>query len=237
MTASSRRWSIKVVADPFVGRLTYFRVYSGTLSAGSYAYNATKGQKERIGRLLQMHANHREDIEEVYSGDICAAVGLKNTFTGDTLCAQENPILLENIVFPTPVIEIAIEPKTKADQDKMGDALQRLAEEDPTFRVHTDQDSGQTIIAGMGELHLDVIVDRMSREYKVEANVGRPQVAYRETITQTAQARGALRPPVWWARPVRRCLDSGRAAGARQGLRVRQRHRRRRRAARVYQAN
>jgi elongation factor G len=180
----------KVVADPFVGRLTYFRVYSGTLSAGSYAYNATKGQKERVGRLLQMHANHREDIEKVYSGDICAAVGLKNTFTGDTLCAQENPILLENIVFPTPVIEIAIEPKTKADQDKMGVALQRLAEEDPTFRVHTDQDSGQTIIAGMGELHLDVIVDRMSREYKVEANVGRPQVAYRETITKTAQAEG-----------------------------------------------
>ncbi|HEX5158825.1 MAG TPA: elongation factor G [Ktedonobacterales bacterium] len=180
----------KVVADPFVGRLTYFRVYSGTLSAGSYAYNATKGQKERVGRLLQMHANHREDIEKVYAGDICAAVGLKNTFTGDTLCAQENPILLENIVFPTPVIEIAIEPKTKADQDKMGVALQRLAEEDPTFRVHTDQDSGQTIIAGMGELHLDVIVDRMSREYKVEANVGRPQVAYRETITKTAQAEG-----------------------------------------------
>jgi elongation factor G len=180
----------KVVADPFVGRLTYFRVYSGTLSAGSYVYNATKGQKERIGRLLQMHANHREDIDKVYAGDICAAVGLKNTFTGDTLCEQDNPILLENIVFPTPVIEIAIEPKTKADQDKMGIALQRLAEEDPTFRVHTDQDSGQTIIAGMGELHLDVIVDRMSREYKVEANIGRPQVAYRETITKTAQAQG-----------------------------------------------
>ncbi len=180
----------KVVADPYVGRLTYFRVYSGTLSAGSYVYNATKGQKERIGRLLQMHANHREDIEKVYAGDICAAVGLKNTFTGDTLCDQDNPILLENIVFPTPVIEIAIEPKTKADQDKMGIALQRLAEEDPTFRVHTDQDSGQTIIAGMGELHLDVIVDRMSREYKVEANIGRPQVAYRETITKTAQAQG-----------------------------------------------
>jgi elongation factor G len=182
--------AFKIVADPFVGRLTYFRVYSGTLSAGSYAYNATKGQKERFGRLLQMHANHREDIERIYAGDICAAVGLKNTFTGDTLCAQDNPVLLENIVFPTPVIEIAIEPKTKADQDKMGIALQRLAEEDPTFRVHTDQDSGQTIIAGMGELHLDVLVDRMSREYKVEANVGRPQVAYRETITKQAQAQG-----------------------------------------------
>jgi elongation factor G len=182
--------AFKIVADPFVGRLTYFRVYSGSLSAGSYAYNATKGQKERFGRLLQMHANHREDIDRIYSGDICAAVGLKNTFTGDTLCDQDHPVLLENIVFPTPVIEIAIEPKTKADQDKMGVALQRLAEEDPTFRVHTDQDSGQTIIAGMGELHLDVIVDRMSREFKVEANVGRPQVAYRETITKSAQAEG-----------------------------------------------
>jgi elongation factor G len=182
--------AFKIVADPFVGRLTYFRVYSGTLEAGSYAYNATKGQKERIGRLLQMHANHREDIERVYSGDICAAVGLKNTFTGDTLCEQDDPVLLESIVFPQPVIAIAVEPKTKADQDKMGIALNRLAEEDPTFRVHTDEDSGQTIIEGMGELHLEVIVDRMFREFKVEANVGRPQVAYRETITKTAQAEG-----------------------------------------------
>jgi elongation factor G len=182
--------AFKIVADPFVGRLTYFRVYSGTLEAGSYAYNATKGQKERIGRLLQMHANHREDIERVYSGDICAAVGLKNTFTGDTLCEQDNPVLLESIVFPQPVIAIAVEPKTKADQDKMGIALGRLAEEDPTFRVHTDEDSGQTIIEGMGELHLEVIVDRMFREFKVEANVGRPQVAYRETITKTSQAEG-----------------------------------------------
>jgi elongation factor G len=180
----------KIVADPFVGRLTYLRVYSGTLTAGSYVYNATKGQKERVGRLLQMHANHREDIDQIFSGDICAAVGLKNTFTGDTLCTQDNPVLLESIVFPTPVIEIAIEPKTRADQDKMGIALQRLAEEDPTFRVHTDPDSGQTIIAGMGELHLEVIVDRMFREFKVEANVGRPQVAYRETITRTAEAEG-----------------------------------------------
>jgi elongation factor G len=182
--------AFKIVADPFVGRLTYFRVYSGTLEAGSYAYNATKGQKERIGRLLQMHANHREDIVRVYSGDICAAVGLKNTFTGDTLCEQDDPVLLESIVFPQPVIAIAVEPKTKADQDKMGIALNRLAEEDPTFRVHTDEDSGQTIIEGMGELHLEVIVDRMFREFKVEANVGRPQVAYRETITKTAQAEG-----------------------------------------------
>ncbi len=180
----------KIVADPFVGRLTYLRVYSGTLTSGSYIYNATKGQRERVGRLLQMHANHREDIEQVFAGDICAAVGLKNTFTGDTLCTQDNPVLLESIVFPTPVIAIAIEPKTRADQDKMGIALQRLAEEDPTFRVHTDEDSGQTIIEGMGELHLEVIVDRMFREFKVEANVGRPQVAYRETITREAQAEG-----------------------------------------------
>ncbi len=171
--------AFKVVADPFVGRLCYFRVYSGTLSSGSYVYNATKGTKERIGRLLQMHANHREDIERIYAGDICAAVGLKNTFTGDTLCAQDRPVLLESIQFPTPVIAIAIEPKTRADQDKMGIALNRLAEEDPTFRVHTDEDSGQTIIEGMGELHLEVIVDRMFREFKVQANVGRPQVAYR----------------------------------------------------------
>src|SRR5215469_1301154 len=182
--------AFKIVADPFVGRLTYLRVYSGTLATGSYAYNAAKEKKERISRLLQMHANHREDIERVYSGDICAAVGLKNTFTGDTLCDQDDPILLESIVFPQPVIAIAVEPKTKADQDKMGIALSRLAEEDPTFRVHTDEDSGQTIIEGMGELHLEVIVDRMFREFKVEANVGRPQVAYRETITKIAQAQG-----------------------------------------------
>jgi elongation factor G len=182
--------AFKIVADPFVGRLTYFRVYSGTLAKGSYVYNSTKDTRERIGRLLQMHANHREDIDMIYAGDICAAVGLKETFTGDTLCEQSKPVLLENIVFPTPVIAIAIEPKTRADQDKMGIALNRLAEEDPTFRVHTDEDSGQTIIEGMGELHLEVIVDRMFREFKVEANVGRPQVAYRETITRTAQAEG-----------------------------------------------
>jgi len=182
--------AFKIVADSYVGRLTYFRVYSGTMEKGSYALNSTKGNRERIGRLLQMHANHREDIDRIYAGDICAAVGLKNTFTGDTLCDTDHPALLENIVFPTPVIQIAIEPKTKADQDKMGIALGRLAEEDPTFRVHTDEDSGQTIIEGMGELHLEVLVDRMFREFKVEANVGRPQVAYRETITKTAQAEG-----------------------------------------------
>jgi elongation factor G len=182
--------AFKIVADPFVGRLTYFRVYSGTMEKGSYALNSTKNGRERIGRLLQMHANHREDIDRIYAGDICAAVGLKNTFTGDTLCDPDRPVLLESIQFPTPVIAIAIEPKTKADQDKMGIALNRLAEEDPTFRVHTDEESGQTIIEGMGELHLEVLVDRMFREFKVEANVGRPQVAYRETITKQAQAEG-----------------------------------------------
>jgi elongation factor G len=182
--------AFKIVADPFVGRLAYFRVYSGSLASGSYVYNVAKGQKERIGRLLQMHANHREDIDRIYAGDICAAVGLKNTFTGDTLSDPDFPVQLESISFPNPVISIAIEPKTRADQDKMGMALNRLAEEDPTFRVHTDEESGQTIIEGMGELHLEVLVDRMFREFKVEANVGRPQVAYRETITQPAQAQG-----------------------------------------------
>ena len=182
--------AFKIVSDPFVGRLAYFRVYSGTLSAGSYVYNSAKGQKERIGRLLQMHANHREDITEIHAGDICAAVGLKNTFTGDTLCDVERPVILESIQFPEPVISIAIEPRTKADQDKMGIALGRLAEEDPTFRVKTDEETGQTIISGMGELHLEVIVDRMFREFKVEANVGRPQVAFKETITNQAQAEG-----------------------------------------------
>ena len=180
----------KIVSDPFVGRLSYLRVYSGTLAKGAGVENSTKGKSERVGRLLRMHANHREDIEEIRAGDICAAVGLRNTFTGDTLCDSNNPIVLESIVFPQPVIEIAIEPKTRADQDKMSIALNKLAEEDPTFQMHTDLDSGQTIIAGMGELHLEVIVDRMFREFKVEANVGRPQVDYRETITREAQAQG-----------------------------------------------
>ncbi len=180
----------KIVSDPFVGRLSYLRVYSGMLSKGSATQNSTKDKQERIGRLLRMHANHREDIDEIRAGDICAAVGLRNTFTGDTLSDAQNPIILESISFPQPVIEIAIEPKTRADQDKMAIALNKLAEEDPTFQMHTDLDSGQTIIAGMGELHLDVIVDRMFREFKVEANVGRPQVAYRETITKPAQAQG-----------------------------------------------
>ncbi|MBV9689017.1 MAG: elongation factor G [Ktedonobacteraceae bacterium] len=180
----------KIVSDPFVGRLSYIRVYSGTLTKGASIENSTKGKSERIGRLLRMHANHREDIDEIRAGDICAAVGLRNTFTGDTLCDVQHPIVLESIVFPQPVIEIAIEPRTRADQDKMAIALNKLAEEDPTFQIHTDVDSGQTIINGMGELHLEVIVDRMFREFKVEANVGRPQVAYRETITREAQAQG-----------------------------------------------
>jgi len=180
----------KIVSDPFVGRLAYFRVYSGKLEGGSYTLNSSKGHKERVARLMQMHANHREEIETAYAGDIAAIVGLKNTFTGDTICDPGNPVILEQIVFPEPVISQSIEPKTKADQDKMAIALQRLAEEDPTFRVHTDAETGQTIIAGMGELHLDVLTDRMKREFRVEANVGRPQVAYRETITQAVKAEG-----------------------------------------------
>lgn len=180
----------KVVSDPFVGRLSYIRVYSGMITKGSSVENSTKGKTERIGRLLRMHANHREDVDEIRAGDICAAVGLRNTLTGDTLCSAQHPIVLESITFPEPVIEIAVEPKTRADQDKMAIALNKLAEEDPTFRVSTDVESGQTIIKGMGELHLDVIVDRMYREFKVEANIGRPQVAYRETITKMAQAQG-----------------------------------------------
>jgi elongation factor G len=179
--------AFKVMTDPYVGKLTYFRVYSGTLSAGSYVLNATKDSRERIGRLLQMHANHREDVDEVTAGDIVAAVGLKSTSTGDTLCVEDHPVLLESMVFPEPVIDIAIEPKTKAEQDKLGAGLVKLAEEDPTFRVRTDIETGQTIIAGMGELHLEIIVDRLLREFKVEANVGKPQVAYRETAGKAVQ--------------------------------------------------
>src|SRR5437773_4552812 len=174
--------AFKIMTDPYVGKLTFFRVYSGVLNAGSYVYNSTKDRKERIGRLLQMHANKREELEEVRAGDIAAAIGLKDTKTGDTLCDAEHPIILEAMRFPEPVISVAIEPKTKADQDKLGVALAKLSEEDPTFRVHTDQETNQTIISGMGELHLEIIVDRMKREFKVEANVGRPQVAYRETV-------------------------------------------------------
>ncbi|WP_182187665.1 elongation factor G [Pectinatus frisingensis] len=182
--------AFKIMADPFVGKLAFFRVYSGTLSAGSYVYNSTKDKKERIGRILQMHANHRRELDVVYSGDIAAAVGLKDTTTGDTLCDEKNPIVLESMEFPDPVISVAVEPKTKADQEKMGIALQKLAEEDPTFRVATDQETGQTIISGMGELHLEIIVDRMLREFKVECTVGKPQVAYRETIKKDVKAEG-----------------------------------------------
>ena len=174
--------AFKIMTDPYVGRLSFFRVYSGTLTTGSSVLNATKGKRERMGRILQMHANHREDIESVYSGDIAAVVGLKNTTTGDTLCDEKNPIILESMEFPEPVIRVAIEPKTKAGQEKMGVALAKLAEEDPTFRTYTDEETGQTIIAGMGELHLEIIVDRLLREFKVEANVGAPQVAYKETV-------------------------------------------------------
>src|SRR5271155_4457753 len=182
--------AFKIMSDPFVGHVTYSRVYSGVLKSGSYVLNSAKGSRERISRLLQMHANKREEIDEVCSGDICACVGLKNVNTGDTLCDEAKPIILESIVFPTPVISVAIEPKTKADQDKLGVALQRLAQEDPTFRVSTESDTGQTLISGMGELHLEIIVDRMLREYNVQANVGRPQVAYRETIRKKAEAEG-----------------------------------------------
>ncbi len=182
--------AFKVMVDPFVGKLCFFRVYSGHLTAGSYVQNSTKGKRERIGRILQMHANHREEIDQVYSGDIAAAVGLKDTTTGDTLCDADHPVILESMDFPEPVISVAIEPKSKASQDKMMIALQKLSEEDPTFRTHTDTDTGQTIISGMGELHLDIIVDRMLREFKVEANVGAPQVAYKETIRKKVTAEG-----------------------------------------------
>ncbi len=182
--------AFKIMADPYVGKLAFFRVYSGVLKSGSYIFNSTKNKKERIGRILQMHANHREEISEVFTGDIAAAVGLKDVSTGDTLCDEKMPIILEKMEFPEPVIDVAIEPKTKADQEKMGIALQRLAEEDPTFRMRTDQETGQTIISGMGELHLEIIVDRMLREFKVDANVGRPQVAYKETIKGKVKAEG-----------------------------------------------
>ena len=182
--------AFKVMTDPFVGRLTFFRVYSGKLSSGSYVLNSTKDEKERIGRILLMHANNRSEISEVFTGDIAAAVGLKDTTTGDTLCDEKHPVILESMVFPEPVIQLAVEPKSKADQEKMGIALQKLAEEDPTFKVHTDHETGQTIIAGMGELHLDVLVDRMRREFSVECNVGKPQVAYRETIKSAGDCEG-----------------------------------------------
>ncbi len=184
------------MTDPFVGKLAYFRVYSGTMNSGSYVLNATKDKKERVGRILQMHANKRMELDKVYSGDIAAAIGFKFTTTGDTICDEQHPVILESMEFPEPVIELAIEPKTKAGQGKLGEALAKLAEEDPTFRAHTDQETGQTIIAGMGELHLEIIVDRLLREFKVEANVGAPQVAYKETLpsllTSTASMLNSL---------------------------------------------
>ncbi|HHX24854.1 MAG: elongation factor G [Tepidanaerobacteraceae bacterium] len=182
--------AFKIVSDPFVGKLTYFRVYSGKLKSGSYIYNSTKNKKERLARILYMHANHRQEVDEVVAGDIVAAVGLKDTSTGDSLSSEDHPVILESMKFPEPVIRVAIEPNTKADQDKMGVALQKLSEEDPTFKTHTDQETGQVIIAGMGELHLEIIVDRMLREFKVEAKVGRPQVAYKESIRKTAKTEG-----------------------------------------------
>ncbi|MBR9973983.1 MAG: elongation factor G [Bacteroidetes bacterium] len=180
--------AFKVATDPYVGRLIFFRVYSGTVKAGSYVFNSVSGKKERLGRILRMHANHREDVETAYTGDICAAIGLKHTKTGDTLCDEADQIVLEKMEFPEPVIDVAIEPKSKADQENLGEAIQKLAEEDPTFRVHTDEETGQTIISGMGELHLEILIDRMKREFKVEANVGKPQVAYKETIRTAAKA-------------------------------------------------
>lgn len=182
--------AFKIMADPFVGKLAFFRIYSGTLQSGTYVFNSTKGKKERVGRILRMHANHREEVQEAYCGDIGAIVGLKDTTTGDTLCDEKHPIILEKMEFPEPVISVAVEPKTKADQEKMGIALARLAEEDPTFKVKTDAETGQTIISGMGELHLDIIVDRMAREFKVDCNVGKPQVAYRETIRKSVKQEG-----------------------------------------------
>ena len=196
--------AFKIMTDPFVGQLTFFRVYSGTLNAGSSVLNATKGKTERIGRLLKMHANKREEIKEVNAGDIAAAVGLKSVTTGDTLCDEKKPILLESMDFPEPVISLAIEPKTKADQEKLGQGMAKLMAEDPTFRVRTDEQTGQVVIAGMGELHLEIIVDRLKREFGVEASVGKPQVAYKETLTRAGRRRRPLHPPDRRPRPVRR---------------------------------
>ena len=230
--------AFKVMSDPFVGKLTYFRVYSGTLKAGDRVLNTTNGKTERIGRILQMHANHREEREEIWAGEIAAGVGLKQTTTGDTLSVESAPIVLERMTFPEPVISVAIEPKTKGDQDKLGAGLARLSEEDPTFRVTSDEETGQTLIAGMGELHLEIIVDRLMREFKVDANVGRPQVAYRETIAKPArEGAGPLRPPDRRFGPVRRRHHQPAPAGARRGLRVRGQDRRRQDPQGVHQAD
>ena len=220
--------AFKIMSDPFVGKLTYFRVYSGTLKAGSYVYNTSKQKKERVGRILQMHANHREDITHVFAGDIAAAVGLKSTTTGDTLCDESGGVILEAIEFPEPVIWVAIEPKTKADQDRLSDSLMKLTEEDPTFRVRTDEETGQTIIAGMGELHLEIIVDRLLREFKVDANVGRPQVAYREGITQAVpKAEARFVRQTGGRGPVRSCGHQDGAQRVRRRLHLREQDRRR----------
>ena len=198
--------AFKVMTDPFVGQLTFFRVYSGVAETGSFALNPAKGKKERFGRLLKMHANKREEIKQVFSGDIAAAVGLKFTTTGDTLCDDKDPVLLEAMEFPEPVIHIAVEPKTKADQEKMGNALDKLLQEDPSLRVRTDEETGQTILSGMGELHLEIIIDRMMREFKVAANIGAPQVAYREIAHQNGRGSGQVRASVGRSRPIRRLL-------------------------------
>ena len=220
-----------------MGKLAFFRVYAGTLKSGSYVLNATKGKKERIGRILQMHANHREEIDEVYAGDIAAAVGLKDTFTGDTLTDPDHPVILESMTFPEPVIEVAIEPKTKADQDKLGVALQRLAEEDPTFRVKTDEESGQTLIAGMGELHLDVLVDRMVREFKVAANVGKPQVSYRETVRRKAEGNGRFVRQTGGKGQYGHVVLTLEPGEKGSGLRVRRQDRRRHHPARIHEGD
>ena len=216
--------AFKIMTDPFVGQLTFFRVYSGTLTSGSSVSNSTKDKTERIGRLLKMHANKREEIKEVNAGDIAAAVGLKSTTTGDTLCDEKKPIILEQMVFPEPVISLAIEPKTKADQEKLGQGMAKLMAEDPTFRVRTDEQTNQVVIAGMGELHLEIIVDRLKREFGVEASVGKPQVAYRETLTVAGRRPRALHPSDRRPRPVRRSKDPSHSAGARHRLPVRERH-------------
>ena len=207
--------AFKIMTDPFVGTLTFFRVYSGSISSGASIYNSTKTKRERVGRLLKMHANKREEIKDVYAGDIAAAVGLRTATTGDTLCDEDKPIVLESIDFPDPVISIAIEPKSKADQEKLGLSLQKLATEDPSFRVRTDEETGQTIISGMGELHLEIIVDRLLREFSVGASVGKPQVAYRETVRKSGRTARPLRPPNRRSRSVRRCLDQTRTSGNR----------------------
>ena len=227
----------KVMSDPFVGKLTYFRVYSGRIKAGDRVLNTTNGRTERIGRILQMHANHREEREEISAGEIAAAVGLKQSTTGDTLAIESAPIVLESMTFPDPVISVAIEPKTKGDQDKLGQGLQRLSEEDPTFRVSTDEETGQTLIAGMGELHLEILVDRLLREFKVDANVGRPQVAYRETAGQAVdKVQAQVRPADGRLGPVRRRDDQPDPAEPRRRLRVRGQDRRREDPQGVHQA-